>query len=247
MRAIDRGLAGLCFTSHYDANPDSDGRVNFIRIGGVKQSATVENLRPYVETVLAAREKYAGQGLRVLLGVEFGWYPNCEAQVERVRSAYEFEYVLCGIHELENICLCSSHQVQECFGRYDADVFAGKYFEQVIAAAESELFDAVAHVPYYLRYGPEFYGVDMLALYEPHVEGFLAACLRTGTSLEINTSGIRHGRGHYYPTEAVIAAARAAGVMVDRLGSDAHDPDQLALDFDNAAGLHMTARPAARS
>ncbi len=36
---------------------------------------------------------------------------------------------------------------------------------------------------------------------------------------------------------AIINAARRAGVRVSALGSDAHNPDQLAFDFENAAQL----------
>jgi histidinol-phosphatase (PHP family) len=246
-RALVRGLAGLCFTTHFDANPDSDGLVNFIRVGGVDRPATVENLRPYVEAVSEARAVFGTRGLRVLPGVEFGWYPGCEGQVEELRRVWNFDYVLCGIHELENICLCSQHNVRACFSRYDASAFTAKYFEQACAAAGSGLFDAMAHVPYYLRYGPGFYGADMLTLHERHAERFFSACVKTHTALEINTSGIRHGRGHYYPPDAVIMAAREAGVVVDRLGSDAHHPEQLALDFDRAAAWLQTAPPAVPS
>jgi histidinol-phosphatase (PHP family) len=246
-RALRRGLSGLCFTSHFDSNPDSDGRANRVKVDGEILPATVANMRPYVEAVLAGREKYAARGLRVLLGVEFGWYPRCEPVAEHLLNTYEFDYALCGIHELENICLCSGHRISRCYSRYDSIEFVRRYFREARSAAMTGLFHTLAHIPYYLRYAPGFYGEGMLTHHVPHIDSLLEACLRTDTELEINTSGIRHGSGYYYPIESIIGVARTAGVRVRRLGSDAHHPDHLALDFDNAVRFLKPMPPVALS
>src|SRR3972149_140557 len=50
--ALERGLAEICFTTHYDANPRSeDGKASFISVGGKRKPATIDNLVPYVEHV----------------------------------------------------------------------------------------------------------------------------------------------------------------------------------------------------
>ncbi|MDD4051723.1 MAG: hypothetical protein PHR28_07495, partial [candidate division Zixibacteria bacterium] len=56
-----------------------------------------------------------------------------------------------------------------------------------------------------------------------------------GVGFELNTSAIRHGHPEYYPAMEIVNLARAAGVQLIALGSDAHNPDQMALDFETAA------------
>jgi histidinol-phosphatase (PHP family) len=68
-------------------------------------------------------------------------------------------------------------------------------FDEVEAAARSGLFDALGHLDVVKRYLHPFVTKDALAgapeLYEP----ILRALVDSGTSLEINTSGLRHPVG----------------------------------------------------
>ena len=64
--ALKRGLAEICFTTHFDSNPQSDGEANYISIKGVHKPATLDNLAYYVEAVEKAHEKYYPAGLSVL-------------------------------------------------------------------------------------------------------------------------------------------------------------------------------------
>lgn len=235
--ALKRNLAEICFTTHYDANPSADGRVNFIVVEGERKSVTPDNLQPYVEDVRRAAEAYFARGLSVKLGVEIGWYRGCERVTETLRNRFDFDYVLCGIHELENVCLCCRSTYEKCFSRYSVEEAVAKYFEHVITAARSGLFDAIAHLDYCVRYGYKYYGEQILPAHRPHTERVFNALVESGTGIEINTSAIRHGHTEYYPGMEIISAARRAGVDVCHLGSDAHKPEQVGYDFETAASL----------
>ncbi len=75
--ALQRGLAELCFTTHWDTNPLTGSPDNVIRIGGERKPTVPDNLAPYVDDVLRAREKYyqsrslggAGGGIRMVSGL----------------------------------------------------------------------------------------------------------------------------------------------------------------------------------
>lgn len=235
--ALCRNLAEICFTTHFDANPDSDGKVEYIRVGGENRPTTIENLAPYVDDVHRVAEKFYPRGLSVKLGIEMGWYEGCEELAERLRQQYHFDYMLCGIHELDNICFCCSHSYNACFSRYSVEQMAEKYFDQVRAAARSGLFDAIAHMAYYLRSGLDFYGDAILKAHEPHLADVFRDLIKYQTALEINTSAIRHGLKDYYPPAPIANAARKAGVRIAYLGSDAHRPEQIGFDFEAASAL----------
>lgn len=238
--ALLKGLVELCFTTHFDTNPKSARADNLIRVKGEDKPATIENLAPYVDDVLAAGERYFGMGLMVKLGVEVGWYPGCEETVARLKERYHFDHVLCGIHEIEDICFCCADRYQVCFERYDLKQMLERYYSQTAAAARSGLFNAVAHLEYYRKYGEAFYGGEISEAHEAFLPDLWAALRATNTALEINTSGVRRNLKSYFPSTPILTSAKRAGVDVIFLGSDAHRPEHVGFDFDTA--VHLLSR-----
>ncbi len=235
--AIERGLAEICFTTHYDSNPKADGFANFIRIKGENRPATPENLAPYVNDVMAAQEKYFPLGLSVKLGLEFGWYDNCEEKVKRLKEWYDFDYLLVGVHEIRNICFCAASTFEQCFAGLSMEEAVQDYYRQVIDASKSGLFTTVAHLDYYRKYGEQVYGKSIHDAYKKHMDDVFAALKAGGTTIEINTAARRKGLDSYFPSMELINGAKRAGVDVLYLGSDAHAPGQVGYDFETAAHL----------
>jgi histidinol-phosphatase (PHP family) len=235
--ALQRNLAEICFTTHFDANPRTQGDIEYIRVKGQNLPTTVANLAPYVDDVRAAAENFYPRGLSVKLGSEIGWYRGCEETVAELKDRYNFDYILCGIHELDDICFCCQHSYERCFSRYSPHQVAEKYLAEVIAAAKTGLFDTIAHLAYYLRAGLDYYGEAIRNAHQPFLPDTFGALISSDTGLEINTSAFRHGLKNYYPPIEIINAARKAGVFVNDLGSDAHRPDQVGFDFEAAIAL----------
>jgi len=235
--AIRRGLAEICFTTHYDFNPRSDRQANFIVVRGDKRPTGPESLAPYVKDVRRAADRFLPEGLSVKLGVEFGWFPGCQEDVRAVIDRFSIEYALCGIHELDNICLCCRAHVERCFSRFSVEEAVEAYTAHVIQAAKSGLFDTIAHLDYVRRYGLDYYGPSLDSVFESRLPDIFGALRSSGTALEINTAGLRHGVKSYYPKMNVVNAATRSGVAVQYIGSDAHRPDQVGFDFDGAGAL----------
>jgi histidinol-phosphatase (PHP family) len=233
--AVQKGLAELCFTTHWDTSPQSGSPDNVIRIAGVPQSTVPENLAPYVER---ARDKYYQHGLWVGLGLEFGWYSGCEETAAAIKARYQFDYFLCGIHELEGHCFSCEGCYPKCFPLYSVEQAVEKYVGDIVAAARSTLFDCIAHTDYLRKYGEKFYGPRLNELLlDQLIQKAFPALHDSGTAIEVNTSAIRRKFDDYFPRAAVVNAARRNGVEVRHLGSDAHVPDQVGYDFDAAAAL----------
>ncbi len=236
--ALDRGLVEICFTTHYDANTKSGDEGSVIRIKGEDKPAVPDNLAPYVDAVLEAHDKYYPVGLSVKLGLEFGWYAGCEEEVSLLRGRYPFEYMLCGIHELDDICFCCHQRFEKCFQRFSVEEVVDKYAAEVVAAAESGLFNTIAHLDYVRKYGLKFYGPELDdLLISRGAELIFKALIEAGTALEVNTAGTRRSQPDYYPRIKLLNAARRAGVDIRYLGSDAHKPEDVGCDFDAAAAL----------
>jgi histidinol-phosphatase (PHP family) len=236
--AIKKGLVEICFTTHYDSNPDSEGEPECILVRGEKKAVTPDNLAPYVDDVIRAADVYHSHGLSVKLGLEFGWYSNCEEKAVRLKERFGFQYFLCGIHELDNLCFSCHKSFESCVDRYSAEKLVDKHARDLVAATRSGLFDAIAHLDYIRKYGDAYYGPKLRELFRDRAASLIFAALKeTDTVLEINTSGMRRENKSYYPSIDLINAARRAGVDVRYLGSDAHAPEQVAFEFDVVAGL----------
>jgi histidinol-phosphatase (PHP family) len=202
-----------------------------------RRSIFVSGAITFVDDVLRVADRYYPEGLSVKLGIEIGWFRGCEKLVERLKARYNFDYVMCGIHELDNICFCCQHSYERCFSRYSPHQVAEKYFADVQQAAATGLFDSIAHLTYYLRAGLDYYGKAVREVHRPYLQETLKTLADHNTGIEVNTSALRHGLKQYYPPMDIINSARKAGVFVNYLGSDAHRPDQVGFDFEAAVAL----------
>lgn len=235
--ALKRNLAEICFTTHYDVNPRSADGLGRMSVDGEQRPADHESLALYLEDVRLAHERYYPLGLSVLLGLEYTWYRGCEEDVQKLKEKFGFDYLLCGVHEIENICYCCSHLFERCFERYSVDKMAETYYREVVAAAQSKLFNTIAHLDYYRKYGAQFYGTSVHQAHRPYINEVFKALCNSGTALEVNTAARRKGLDSFYPQTEIINAARRAGVDVIHLGSDAHAPEQVGADFEEASLL----------
>jgi histidinol-phosphatase (PHP family) len=106
-----------------------------------------------------------------------------------------------------------------------------RYFEVFCEAAEHGGFDIMAHPDVIKKHGmrPDE-AIDHL--YEAAAD----ALCRGNASVEINTSGLRKRTLEMYPSIPFLAACAERGVPVT-LGSDAHAPWQVGMDFDLALRL----------
>ncbi len=228
----------MCFTTHYDSNPNSLDGPSFISINGKRKPATPENLKPYVDDVKAAADKFFSLGLIVKLGVEFGWYSHCEEAVAALQNQFQFDYMLCGHHELDNLCFCYHKTATKSLSRFSVEEAVQRYTDDIVAAANCRLFQTIAHLDRIRAHGVPFYGLvlDDLLLQSAKDRVF-PVLIETGTCIEVNTSGMRQSLKDYYPRIKLINAARRAGVDIRYLGSDAHTPEDVGADFDQASAL----------
>ena len=235
--ALKRNLAEICFTTHYDVNPRSADGLGKMSVDGEQRPADHEALALYVEDVRLAHERYYPQGLSVVLGVEYTWYRGCEEDVRKLREKFDFDYLLCGVHEIEDICYCCSNMFERCFQRYSLDKMAEIYYGEVVAAAQSKLFNTIAHLDYYRKYGAQYYGPAVHQAHRPFMNELFKALRDSGTALEVNTAARRKGFDSFFPQTDIINAARRAGVDIIHIGSDAHAPEQVGADFEEASVL----------
>jgi len=190
-----------------------------------------ERVDSYLNLIGEARRA----GWPVRCGIEWDFFPGCEAALERAIRAHPWDYAIGSVHWLppekgdgqwwgfDNLSRAS-----EWAGRDVLDAYR-RYFRILIEAARSRLFDFIGHadVIKVCGYRPED---DLSELYESAAAAFAAS----GVCVEINTAGWRKPAGEVYPAPPFLQACRRAGVPV-LINSDAHVPEDVGRDFGRAA------------
>jgi histidinol-phosphatase (PHP family) len=180
----------------------------------------VYDLEPYVQAVVEAR----GRGLPVKLGLEVDYVPGREEQTQEILEPYPWDYLLGSVHFIDGYGVDGTPKLLDAVGVEEA---WRRYFETLEAAARSGLFDSLSHP-------------DLVKIFGERVEfdyGPVAdAIARSDVAVEVSTAGLRKPVRELYPDPEFLAACRERGVPVT-LASDAHSPDVVGRDFDQALEL----------
>ena len=186
-----------------------------------------EDLPRYVDRVKALRE--ANPGFTIRLGIEADYIARYLEDVARDLALYPFDYVYGSVHFIGDWGIDQSRFKFE-FERRDIDEVYRLYFEHVMAAARTGLFDVMTHLDVVKKYGHRP-AADISNLY--HEVGETLS--KSNVAIELNSSGLRKPVAEIYPSLELLKIMRSHGVPIT-FGSDAHKPSQVGKDFDKLRG-----------
>ncbi len=210
--AQQRGLKGIVFTCH---NPTNDGWSPDTRM-------SMAEFDIYVRMVERARAAWAGQ-VDIRLGLECDYVPGMEPWLQKLHSMAEFHHVLGSVHP---------HLKDYKERYYDGDfaAFQHTYFEHLAMAAETGLFDTIAHPDLVKIVEPSEWNPDrMMDVIRRCLDRIAAA----GTAMESNTSGLTKALAEMSPGTAILEEMHKRNIPVV-IGSDAHGPQRVAGAFEDA-------------
>ncbi|MEE2656931.1 MAG: histidinol-phosphatase [Candidatus Latescibacterota bacterium] len=210
--AHEHGLKGIVVTCH---NPIDDGWS-----AGVRMS--ISDFDNYTVMVEAARLEWEGR-VDVRLGLESDYYPGCEPWLEKLHVMAPLHHVLGSVHP----------QVTDYQQRYyngSIEDYQRLYFEHLAQAAESGLFDTLAHPDLVKNSDPAGWDLDRVM---DSVCASLDRIAATRTAMELNTSGLHKLVPEMNPGPRILAEMQQRGIPVV-IGADAHVPNRVAADFVDA-------------
>jgi len=238
LKALQLNLAEICFTTHVELDPQRDHLENFVSVDGRRVPAREKSwLDRYFREFRQVQQRFKDEGLTVRVGLEIGYCPGIEREIEELVDRYPFDYILGAIHCLDHISISSKKESPAYFRRKSVSQMADEYFRVLMEAVRTGLFDCIAHVDLYRRYGVAFYGEAVLEIHRGRLEPVLQEMARRGMGLEINTSSRRRGLREFHPTEEILALAARCGITVFTVGSDAHSLEELGGDIGEALAL----------
>lgn len=181
-----------------------------------------------LDTERLFREYGTKRSERVLLGIELGMTAASVDKCREIAASHPFDFVLGSVHVL------GGREVDDALyrDRSEGEVYR-EYLNEAAQLVQAVDVDALAHVDYPLRTTSrellhEDYAAEFRALFE--------AMLSLGVCLELNTSRLSDAAA-YENLCAIFGAYRACGGRYVTIGSDAHEPHEIADSFDLAAAF----------
>lgn len=210
--AAKRNLKGIIVTCH---NPIPGGYAKESRMG-------LEQFPDYLELVRRAAQAMAGT-TEVHLGLECDYVPGMEVWLEELLAKAAFDYVLGSVHP-------HIREYRKRYWRGSITDYQELYFEHLAMAAETKLFDALAHPDLVKNIEPDEWKLERIA---KQVQASLDRIAASGTVMELNTSGLNKRLPEVNPGPEILRQMQARSIPVV-IGSDAHVPERVGDNFDLA-------------
>lgn len=223
-RALELGLTHICLTEHYDPDYVYDfGEEGMFEL----------NTDSYLYELLKVKNKYAGQ-IEIGFGVELGLQPHLKKQLALYAKSYDFDFIIGSSH----ICNRKDPYYPDFFEGRSEDKAHHEYFEAVLECVKSlPYFDVYGHLDYVVRYEPTKNDGYTYQKHSDVFDSILTTLIDNEKGLEVNTGGFRSGLNQPNPCADILKRYRELGGEIITVGSDAHEPKDIAADFDKVCDI----------
>ena len=219
--AAERGIAGLGVSEHV------------YRFRDALEVWQHPFWRRYAHDDLDAYCSFVRDATDLALGIEADWIAGREDRMASLLDQYGWDYVIGSVHFVGDESL-DTEEYGIWLRATSPDEVWRRYFDALAAAAESGLFDVLAHPDLVKVWGgdrPRPEG-DLRRFYYPAMERIAA----TDVAIEVSTAGLRKPVGEIYPARPFLEMAIDAGLPL-ALSSDAHAPEHIGYEYGTAVGL----------
>lgn len=215
--AIRKGLAEICFTEHIDYDyPDDTIVFDFDK--------QAYNLR------VKEMQKVYGEHIRIKKGVEIGVQPHLLDQYKALLDNEAFDFIICSMHTVEKKGL---HYGDIFIGKTREEAFSAYYNELLYCVKNFKQYNILGHVDLIKRYAKEQVDNDFHTV----LTEIFNIIIPEGKGIELNTSGVRYGLSNGMPSDDILKLYKQYGGEIITLGSDAHNPEDIAFQFNESLEL----------
>jgi len=213
--AIAAGLKEIGFSEHLNLIYDNvDWAMN---AGGVER---------YLKHLTNLRDNH--NDIKVKIGFEIDFFPGKEKKLGKFLSALDVDFLIGSVHYMGKETVDFGPEFYE--GK-NFDRLFETYFEMIIEAVSSELFDIIGHCDLVRMFGnkPSFNP-------EPLYRKLALAMKKHNVAFELNTNGRNRPLADFYPDRKFLYVFCEEKTPVC-VNSDAHIPGRIGQYFDEAYDL----------
>lgn len=222
-QGIKEGLLEMGFSDH----------APFVHIVDPRITMNRDQLPEYHRMIEDVQKRFADQ-IKIKIALEVDYLPEYEEQTREVISGYPYDYLIGSVHFIKDWAFDDPY-ARESWDDKDVNQVYCDYYELLRKSALSGMFDIIGHCDLVKKFGNRA-TVDMSAEIHETAEVFK----ETGMVIEINTAGLRKPVKEMYPSLDCLKIYNEHGVLLT-FGSDAHDPKDVACDYEKAFELAKAA------
>jgi len=222
--AEKRGIVEIGFSEHGHRFKEAAG---LLASSGFRGRWTREEATESIEDYIKAVEEAKKVGLPVKLGIELDYAPEHEEAIREFAKSYPFDFVLGAVHWLGDFGFDHPALIHKWDER-DVDKVYHEYFDTLIAAVKSGIYDAIAHPDVVKVFGHRP-SQDLRNRYEELAK----AIKEMDICVEVSTAGLRKPVRELYPSPELMEHFQKHQLPI-MISSDAHVPEDVGKDFDKA-------------
>ena len=223
--SVKRGLQSVCITDHLDLDYPEDEELG--------PDPFQLNLRQYFEMLTQIREEYR-EKLNVRIGVELGLQPHLGKTYEKLVQEYPFDFVIGSLHLVHGM---DPYYGKVFEGKTDGEVYREAFCETLCCLDKVSCFDVLGHLDYVVRYGRNKAQEYSYREFSDEIDEILKKVISAGKGLEMNMGGVKYVLGFANPHPDVLTRYRELGGEIVTVGADAHRPEHVAYDFEEAGDI----------
>lgn len=186
----------------------------------------IVNIDPYIEHIGKLKENT--KGLKIKTGFEVDFFPGREQEIRNFLNPLPLDYIIGSVHYMGEKTVDNSPEFYE--GK-SIDRLFDTYFEMVLSAISSGIFDIIGHCDLIRIFGYKP-TIDL----EPYYRKLAGTMRKYNVVFEVNTNGRNRPLADFYPDRKFLYLFREEHVPVC-VNSDAHMPGRVAQYFDEAYEL----------
>ncbi|MGP1612760.1 MAG: histidinol-phosphatase HisJ family protein [Catonella sp.] len=232
-KAIALGLKHYCLTEHEDLYypetvDDSGNSINIFKL----------DLPDYLNKINKLKTAYKNK-INILTGIELGLCERALPEYKKLINEHNFDFVIASVHLIDGF----DPYYPEFWLYHDRKAAITRYFEIMLEMITKFTdFDALGHLDYIFRYirdeaGNPTDGHYSYREYADLIDPILMKIIELDKALEINSAGYKYGLESPNPRSKVIKRYKKLGGKKITIGSDGHQPEHLAYDFDKCETL----------
>ena len=183
----------------------------------------------YAQSVyFTEKEQQRCEGLKLLCGAEFGQIMQAPDIANALYQAdTRLDIVLASVHELNG--MPDFYYLD--YSKLDIPALITQYFDEVLATAQTDCYDVLAHLTYPLRYIPDRQAYDITP-HLPVIDEIFRTLIAKEKALELNGSGLRYDKPFTDPDLPLIHRFREMGGKYLTVSTDAHSEKYLGFGID---------------
>ena len=213
--ALAAGLSEIGFSEHLTLFKDlEDWNMNPV------------NIFPYINHIQALKKSTTA--IKIKIGLEVDYFLGKEEEISAFLRPLPLDFIIGSVHYLGEKTVDVGPEFYE--GKSIDRLFKA-YFESVISAAGSGLFDIIGHCDLI-----RIYGYKPSADLEPLYRKLAKTMKDHNVAFEVNTNGRNRPLADFYPDRKFLHIFREENVAVC-VNSDAHMPSRVGQYFDEAYEL----------